>query len=154
MKRNVELVVISDVHLGTYGCHAQELLNYLKSIKPETLILNGDIVDMWQFKKSYFPELHLRVINKIFRLSLNGTKVFYLTGNHDEQLRRFTDMNFGNFHLRDSLELILHGKKHWFFHGDVFDASVMRTPWLAKMGCFPQNFIKRLTPLLNHTKRS
>jgi UDP-2,3-diacylglucosamine pyrophosphatase LpxH len=149
MKRNVELVVISDVHLGTYGCHAQELLNYLKSIKPETLILNGDIVDMWQFKKSYFPDLHLRVINKIVRLSLNGTKVYYLTGNHDEQLRRFTDMNFGNFHLRDSLELILQGKKHWFFHGDVFDASVMRTPWLAKIGGYSYDRLVRLNKAVN-----
>jgi UDP-2,3-diacylglucosamine pyrophosphatase LpxH len=149
MKRNVELVVISDVHLGTYGCHAQELLNYLKSIKPETLILNGDIVDMWQFKKSYFPDLHLRVINKIIRLSLNGTKVYYLTGNHDEQLRRFTDMNFGNFHLRDSLELILHGKKHWFFHGDVFDASVMQTPWLAKIGGYSYDRLVRFNKVVN-----
>lgn len=149
MKRKVELVVISDVHLGTYGCHAQEILNYLKSIKPETLILNGDIVDMWQFKKSYFPDVHMRIINKIIRLSLNGTKVYYLTGNHDDPLRRFTDMNFGNFHLRDSLELILNGKKHWFFHGDVFDASVMQTPWLAKIGGYSYDRLVWLNRVIN-----
>ncbi|MEL7124183.1 MAG: UDP-2,3-diacylglucosamine diphosphatase, partial [Bacteroidota bacterium] len=55
MKRELDIVIISDVHLGTYGCHAKELLNYLKSVKVETLILNGDVIDMWQFKKSYFP---------------------------------------------------------------------------------------------------
>ncbi len=149
MKRKVELVVISDIHLGTYGCHAQEILNYLKSIKPETLILNGDIVDMWQFKKSYFPDIHMRVINKIIRLSLNGTKVYYLTGNHDDPLRRFTDMNFGNFHLRDSLELILNGKKHWFFHGDVFDISIIQTPWLAKIGGYSYDRLVWLNKTFN-----
>ncbi|MEH6406333.1 MAG: UDP-2,3-diacylglucosamine diphosphatase, partial [Leeuwenhoekiella sp.] len=69
MKRKVELVVISDVHLGTYGSHAQELLYYLQSIKPKTLILNGDIIDIWQFRKRYFPKSHLQVIKKIMSLA-------------------------------------------------------------------------------------
>ena len=98
-KRKVELVVISDVHLGTYGCHAKELLAYLSSIKPKTLILNGDIIDIWQFRKSYFPQSHLKVIKKIISLSSKGTKVYYLTGNHDEFLRKFTDLHLGNLSL-------------------------------------------------------
>ena len=68
-KRVVELAVISDVHLGTFGCHAKELLNYLNSISPKTLILNGDIIDIWQFRKRYFPKSHLAVIQKIIDLS-------------------------------------------------------------------------------------
>jgi UDP-2,3-diacylglucosamine pyrophosphatase LpxH len=64
-KRIVDIVVLSDVHLGTYGCHAKELLSYLSTIKPKTLILNGDIIDIWQFRKSYFPKSHLKVVKKL-----------------------------------------------------------------------------------------
>ncbi len=134
MKRKVELVVVSDVHLGTFGCHAQELFNYLKSIKPDCLILNGDIIDMWQFKKSYFPKEHLLVINRILKLVTNGTKVYYITGNHDEMLRRFSGFSNGNFHLRDQLVLNINKKKIWFFHGDAFDGSILKARWLAKIG--------------------
>lgn len=67
MKRELDIAVISDVHLGTYGCHAKELLNYLGSIKPKTLILNGDFIDIWQFKKNWFPADHLKVIQKLLK---------------------------------------------------------------------------------------
>ncbi|MTH15368.1 UDP-2,3-diacylglucosamine diphosphatase [Flavobacterium sp. LC2016-01] len=133
-KRNVELVVLSDVHLGTYGSHAKELNNYLSSIKPKTLVLNGDIIDAWQFRKSYFPKAHLRVIQRIIGMASKGTKVYYITGNHDEILRKFTDMNMGNFSLLDKLVLELDDKKAWIFHGDVFDASVQHSKWIAKLG--------------------
>ena len=83
-KRHVDVVVISDLHLGTYGCHAKEIVNYLQSISPNLLILNGDIVDGWQFNKRYFPAAHLEVINEILNLQHNGTRVVYITGNHDE----------------------------------------------------------------------
>ena len=86
-KREVEVVVISDVHLGTYGSHAKELLRYLKSIKPKTLILNGDIIDIWQFSKSYWPESHMKVVRRIMKFISVGTPVYYLTGNQDEMLR-------------------------------------------------------------------
>lgn len=133
-KRNVELVIISDVHLGTYGSHAKELNNYLSSIKPKTLVLNGDIIDAWQFRKSYFPKSHLKVIQRIIGMASKGTKVFYITGNHDEILRKFSDMNMGNFSLVDKLVLELDDKKAWIFHGDVFDASVQHSKWIAKLG--------------------
>lgn len=133
-KRKVEVVVISDVHLGTYGCHAKELMDYLSSIKPKILILNGDIIDIWQFRKSYFPPNHLKVLKKIISLSSKGTKVYYLTGNHDELLRKFTDIHLGNFSLLNKLTLDLDGKKAWIFHGDVFDASITHAKWLAKLG--------------------
>ncbi len=128
------MVVISDVHLGTFGCHAKELVNYLSTIKPKILILNGDIIDIWQFRKSYFPPSHLKVIKKIISLSSKGTKVYYLTGNHDELLRKFTDLHLGNLSLLNKLVLDLDGKKAWIFHGDVFDASINHAKWLAKLG--------------------
>jgi UDP-2,3-diacylglucosamine pyrophosphatase LpxH len=133
-KRKIELVVISDVHLGTYGSHATELNRYLCSIKPKVLVLNGDIIDIWQFRKSYFPKTHLKVIQKIISLATKGTKVYYITGNHDEMLRKFSEMNMGNFALVDKLVLELDDKKAWIFHGDVFDASVQHAQWIAKMG--------------------
>ncbi len=133
-KRKVELVVLSDIHLGTYGSHAVELNTYLSSIKPKTLVLNGDIIDIWQFRKSYFPSTHLKVIQKIMSLASKGTKVYYITGNHDEMLRKFSDMNLGNISLLDKLVLNLDGKKAWIFHGDIFDASVNHAKWIAKLG--------------------
>lgn len=134
MKREVDLVVISDVHLGTYGCHAEELLRYLKSIKPKTLILNGDIIDIWQFSKHYWPDAHMKVIKQIVSMMSKGVNVYYLTGNHDEMLRKFSDFRMGTFRLMDKIVLDLDGKKAWFFHGDVFDVTMQHSKWLAKLG--------------------
>lgn len=133
-KRKPKIVILSDLHLGTYGCHAKELLNYLKSILPEILILNGDIIDIWNFKKRYFPKEHLSVIFEIIKLSQKGTVVYYLTGNHDDLLRHFSGSDFGNIKLLDKLVLKIRGKNYWFFHGDVFDASIQHARWLAKLG--------------------
>lgn len=148
-KRSVELVVISDVHLGTYGCHAKELLEYLNSIKPKTLILNGDIIDIWNFRKSYFPKSHLKVIKKLLSFSTKGTKVYYLTGNHDEMLRKFSDTHMGNFSLVDKIVLELDGKKAWFFHGDVFDSSVHSAKWIAKLGGIGYDYLILLNRFVN-----
>ena len=149
MKRKLEIAVISDTHLGTRGCHAKELLNYLKSIKPDTLVLNGDIIDMWQFNKSYFPQEHIKVLNRLLKMSLNGTKVYYITGNHDDPLRNFSDLSMGNVHLRDSLTLQIGGKKCWFFHGDVFDTSVIRFRWLSKLGGKSYDLLVQLNRTVN-----
>jgi UDP-2,3-diacylglucosamine pyrophosphatase LpxH len=148
-KRKVEVVVISDVHLGTFGCHAKELLQYLSSIKPKILILNGDIIDIWQFRKSYFPQSHLKVIKKIISLSSKGTKIYYLTGNHDELLRKFTDLHLGNLNLLNKLVLNLDGKKAWIFHGDVFDASINHAKWLAKLGGWGYDLLILINRFLN-----
>nr|WP_294791817.1 UDP-2,3-diacylglucosamine diphosphatase [uncultured Mucilaginibacter sp.] len=133
-KREVDIVIISDVHLGTYGCHAKELLKYLKSIKPKILILNGDIIDIWQFSKSYWPEAHMKVVRRILKFVTDGVPVYYLTGNHDEMLRKFADMNLGSFQLLNKLVLNIDGKKAWIFHGDVFDVTMQHSKWLAKLG--------------------
>jgi UDP-2,3-diacylglucosamine pyrophosphatase LpxH len=133
-KRKIELAVLSDLHLGTYGCHAKEILNYLKSIEPETLVLNGDVIDIWQFSKRYWPKSHHKVISRIFKMMNQGTKVYYITGNHDEMLRKFTDFELGGLTLCNKLILELDGKKTWFFHGDVFDVSIQHSKILAKLG--------------------
>lgn len=133
-KRELDLVVISDVHLGTYGCHAKELLQYLKSIKPKTLILNGDIIDIWQFSKSYWPESHMKVVRRIMKFVTEGVPVYYLTGNHDEMLRKFADFSLGSFCIENKIVLNLNGKNAWIFHGDVFDVTMQHSKWLAKLG--------------------
>lgn len=133
-KREVDIVVISDVHLGTYGCQAKELLRYLKSIKPKILILNGDIIDIWQFSKSYWPEAHTKVLRRILKFVTDGVPVYYLTGNHDEMLRKFADFNLGSLQLLNKVLLNIDGKKAWIFHGDVFDVTMQHSKWLAKLG--------------------
>jgi len=152
-KRQVDLVVVSDVHLGTYGCHAVEFLEYLSSIDPKTLILNGDIIDGWQFRKSYFPEAHLEVIKKLISMSFEKTKIYYLTGNHDEFLRKFTDLELGNISLLNKIVLDLDGKKGWFFHGDVFDATIVKAKWLAKLGGFGYDLLILFNRFINKVLR-
>lgn len=133
-RRKTEVVIISDVHLGTYGCHAAELVEYLRSIKPGMLILNGDIIDIWQFSKNYFPKKHMQVVKEIIKLASKGVPVHYITGNHDEMLRKFAGFEIGNLNICNKMLLDLDGKKAWIFHGDVFDVTMQHAKWLTKLG--------------------
>ncbi len=149
LTRKVEVAVISDVHLGTYGCQAKQLLTYLNSIQPKKLILNGDIIDIWQFSKRYFPKSHLRVLKKIIDMASEGVEVIYITGNHDEMLRKFSGSVMGNISIVDKKVLILDGKKAWFFHGDVFDTSIQNAKWLAKLGGYGYDSLILFNRLIN-----
>ncbi len=134
-KKKLDILVLSDIHLGTYGCHAKELLHYLKSVKPKTVILNGDIIDIWQFSKRYWPKSHMKVIKHLMDWVSKGVKVYYITGNHDEMLRKFVGFKMGSLRIVNKVILDLHdGKKAWFFHGDVFDVTMQHSKWLAKLG--------------------
>lgn len=133
-KRKVDLVILSDIHLGTYGCHATELLKYLKSIDPGRLVLNGDIIDMWQFSTRYWPISHMQVVRHLTGLITKQKKVHYLTGNHDEMLRKFKGFRVGSFKVENKLLLRLNGKRAWIFHGDVFDVTMKHARWLARLG--------------------
>lgn len=149
LKRKIEIAIISDVHLGTYGCHAKQLLTYLNSIEPKTLVLNGDIIDIWQFNKRYFPKSHLRVIKKIMEMAEEGTEVIYITGNHDEMLRKFSDTTIGKISIVDKAVIKLNGKKAWIFHGDVFDISIQNAKWLAKLGGYGYDMLILLNRSVN-----
>lgn len=153
MKRELDIVVISDIHLGTYGCHARELHHYLKSIQPKTLILNGDIFDMWNFRKSYFPTEHMEVVRRLLKMAVNGTRIYYLTGNHDDVLRKVGEMSLGLINLRNKLVFQVDGRTHWVFHGDVFDSSIQRARWLAKLGSEGYDVLIRINRLINRTRR-
>ncbi|HVU54420.1 MAG TPA: UDP-2,3-diacylglucosamine diphosphatase [Puia sp.] len=154
-KRPVDVVVLSDVHLGTYGCRAKELVNYLKSITPNILILNGDIIDGWQFTKRYFPTAHMMVLKEILQFITNGARVFYITGNHDEMMRRYTDIQIGNFTLTDKLVLEIDNKMTWIFHGDVFDNTTKGgAKILAKLGSSGYEGLILFNRLINFILRS
>jgi len=149
VKRKLDVCVLSDIHLGTYGCHANELLDYLHQIDTEILVLNGDIIDAWQFKKKYFPKSHVSVLQHILQLSRNGTKVFYLAGNHDEFLRRHIPLQMESFYLDNKLVLEINNERLWFFHGDVFDASIQGSKWLAKLGGKGYDWLIRMNHIIN-----
>lgn len=134
-KRKIDILVLSDVHLGTYGCHAKELLFYLKTVKPQTVVLNGDIIDIWQFSKRYWPKSHMKVVKYLMQWMSKGVKIYYITGNHDETLRKFVGFELGSLSIVNKLVLELdNSKRAWFFHGDVFDVTMQHSKWLAKLG--------------------
>jgi UDP-2,3-diacylglucosamine pyrophosphatase LpxH len=148
--REAEIVVLSDLHLGTYGCHAKEIVQYLRHIRPKWLILNGDIIDGWQFSKRYFPASHLQVIKEILNLTEHGTRVVYITGNHDEMLRRYSGWQLSHFQLTDKLVLEIDGKMTWIFHGDVFDATTKGSAkFIAKLGGIGYDWLILLNRLIN-----
>ncbi|HEY1061102.1 MAG TPA: UDP-2,3-diacylglucosamine diphosphatase [Daejeonella sp.] len=149
-KRQIDIIVISDVHLGTYGCRAKELLHYLKSIKPKIVVLNGDIIDIWQFSKSYWPKSHMKVIKHLMNWLSKGVKVYYVTGNHDEMLRKFEGFKMGSFQIVNKLVLELdNNEKAWIFHGDVFDVTMQHSKWLAKLGAVGYDSLIMINSLAN-----
>lgn len=153
-KRKLDVSVVSDVHLGTYGSKANELVQYLRSIQPQILILNGDIIDGWQFNKRYFPKAHLQVLKEVLCMMTHGTRVIYITGNHDEMLRRYSDIELGNFLLTDKLVMEINGKMTWIFHGDVFDNTTQGAArFWAKLGSTGYGMLILINRLINRLLR-
>jgi len=131
------------------------LVNYLKSIAPSILILNGDIIDGWQFTKRYFPAAHMMVLKEILQFITNGTRVFYITGNHDEMMRKYTDIQIGNFALTDKLVLEIDNKMTWIFHGDVFDNTTKGSAKiLAKLGSSGYELLILFNRMINFILKS
>ena len=148
-KRELDICVISDLHLGTFGCHAKELNDYLKSISPKRLVLNGDVIDIWNFRKRYFPKSHLKVIRTLLKMAANGVKIDYLTGNHDEALRRFVGFDLGNIKLSNKLIIEQDDKQIWIFHGDVFDISIQQAKFIAKLGGWGYDLLIWINRIIN-----
>ncbi|MPQ46397.1 UDP-2,3-diacylglucosamine diphosphatase [Marinifilum sp. N1E240] len=150
VKREVEVLVLSDIHLGTKGCRAEELLKYLNSIQPKKVILNGDIVDIWQFKKRYWPKSHMRIIKHFTSLLSKGIPIFYITGNHDELLRKFEGFTLGKLSIVNKLILNINGKKAWVFHGDVFDITMQYAKWLTRLGSIGYDLLIMINSAVNY----
>lgn len=149
MKRKVEVVIISDVHLGTYGSQTVPLLAYLNSIEPKIVVLNGDIIDGWQFSRKYFPTSHVEVVKKILDWISQGVQLYYITGNHDEMMRKFVGFGVSNAKIVNKVVLPLDGKLAWIFHGDVFDVTMRHSKWIAKMGADGYGFLILLNKAVN-----
>ncbi|MFN5791602.1 MAG: UDP-2,3-diacylglucosamine diphosphatase [Burkholderiales bacterium] len=127
---------ISDIHLGTPGCKADFLLDFLRCNESKHLYLVGDIIDGWQLKKGwYWRQSHNDVVQKILRKARKGTKVTYIAGNHDEALRQFLGMAFGDIQILDeTTHTMLDGRELWVTHGDLFDGVIQHAKWLAYLG--------------------
>jgi UDP-2,3-diacylglucosamine pyrophosphatase LpxH len=132
----VRTVWISDLHLGTPGCQAVALLDFLRHVECETLFLVGDIIDGWQLKRSwYWPQSHNDVVQKLLRKARKGTRVIFVPGNHDEFARRYLGHNFGGVDVVDEyIHTLADGRRLWVTHGDLFDGVVQCARWLAIVG--------------------
>jgi UDP-2,3-diacylglucosamine pyrophosphatase LpxH len=142
---------ISDLHLGTPGCQAEALLDFLRRTRCETLFLVGDIVDGWQLKRSWFwPQAHNDVVQKLLRKARKGTRVIFVPGNHDEFARRYLGHNFGGIEVvEDWIHETADGRLLWVTHGDLFDGVVQCAKWLAHVGDQMYEFTLRLNRHLN-----
>ena len=140
MKRNLDILVISDLHLGTYGCEADEVLAYLDSINADKIVINGDFVDIMLFNKRFWPSSHMKVIKYFLDLISKGKEIYYVTGNHDELMRKFLNFKIQNFKIVNQIVLDTAKGKVWIFHGDVFDFSI-QTQWLTKLAGFLYDYM-------------
>ncbi len=142
---------ISDLHLGTPGCQAEALLDFLRHTECETLYLVGDIVDGWQLRRNwYWPQAHNDVVQKLLRKARKGTRVIFIPGNHDEFARRYLHLNFGGITVaEDWVHETADGRKLWVIHGDLFDGVIQCAKWLAHVGDSLYEFTLRLNRHLN-----
>ncbi len=154
-KRRFRTVWISDIHLGTAGCKAAMLVDFLRSIECETLYLVGDIVDGWRLRKGwYWPDAHNEVIRRVLKLAHRGTRVVFVAGNHDEMLRDYAGMTFGGIELAlEAIHVTADGRKLLVTHGDSFDGVVLYARWLAFLGDQAYALLLRANILFNRVRR-
>jgi UDP-2,3-diacylglucosamine pyrophosphatase LpxH len=149
-------IFISDIHLGTRFSKAEEFLNFLKHTESDNLIFVGDIIDGWAIKRKFrWLQAHSDIIQKVLKKARKGTKVFLITGNHDEFLRPFAPLLMG-----DNLEIVnelsytsLDGKQYLITHGDFFDSITMTHRWLAIAGDIGYDFVLFLNHILNSFRK-
>ena len=152
---NFRSVFISDVHLGYRGCAAAPLLEFLTQARFENLFLLGDIVDLHAMRRSvYWPKEHNEVLRRIFRLAGTGTRVVYVPGNHDEDLRAYAGAHFSGIEIvRDAMHTTADGRRLWLLHGDEFDSVVKCSPWLSWLGTRIYDLLLAANPAVNGLRR-
>ncbi|MCK6424618.1 MAG: UDP-2,3-diacylglucosamine diphosphatase [Burkholderiaceae bacterium] len=150
-RERLRSVFISDLHLGTPGCQAEALLDFLRCVECEQLYLVGDIIDGWQLRRRWFwPQSHNDVVQKILRKARKGTRVIYVPGNHDEFARRYVQHSFGGVEVvEDCVHVTADGRRLWVMHGDLFDGVVQCARWLAHLGDHLYEFSLELNRHLN-----
>ena len=148
---SVRTAFISDVHLGTPGCQAEALLDFLRAVECERLYLVGDIIDGWQLRRRwYWPQAHNDVVQKLLRKARKGTQVILVPGNHDEFARRYLGHNFGGVEVvEDCIHRTADGRRLWVMHGDLFDGVVQYAKWLAYVGDSLYEMLLKLNRHLN-----
>ncbi len=150
----VRTVWISDIHLGTPGCQADALLDFLRHSECETMYLVGDIIDGWQLRRSwYWPQAHNDVVQKILRKARRGTKVIFVPGNHDEFARKYVAHNFGGVDVMDeAIHVTADGRRLWITHGDLFDGVIQCAKWLAYAGDIAYEFTLKVNRHFNRAR--
>jgi len=154
-RRKYRTVWISDVHLGTRGCNAVMLVDFLRAIECETLYLVGDIVDGWRLRKGwYWPDAHNEVVRRVLKMAHRGTRIVFIAGNHDEMLRDYAGMNFGGVELAlEAVHETADGRRLLVTHGDSFDGVVLYARWLAFLGDKAYGLLLRLNIVFNALRR-
>jgi UDP-2,3-diacylglucosamine pyrophosphatase LpxH len=154
LRPRLRAVFVSDIHLGTPGCQAVALLDFLKHHPSEQLYLVGDIVDGWQLRRRwYWPQAHNDVVQKLLRRARKGCRIVYVPGNHDEFARQFAGHGFGGIEVvQEAVHVTADGRRLWVLHGDAFDGVIQCAKWLAYVGDNLYEFTLRLNRHLNHLR--
>ena len=154
-RRTYRTVWISDIHLGTRGCNAGMLIDFLDHVDSDTMYLVGDIIDGWRLKKKfYWPDAHNDIIWRIMKRAKRGTRIVYIPGNHDEMFRQFTGMNFGGVEIRrQAVHETADGRRLLVLHGDEFDAITLSHRWLAHLGDAAYTMMMTLNRWVNAYRR-
>lgn len=149
--KHCRTIWISDLHLGTPGCQAKRLLEFLKSTESETLYLVGDIIDGWQLKRRwYWDQTHNNIVQTVLKKAKKGTNVIFVPGNHDEAARQFIELDFGGIQVRDELvHTTANGKRMLVLHGDRFDGVIACAKWLAYLGDSMYTVILKINQVFN-----
>ena len=153
--RRYKSIFLSDIHLGTRGCNADYLLEFIKYHDADNFYLVGDIVDCWKLKKNwYWPQAHNDVVQKILRKARKGSRVIYITGNHDEIFRDYFGIHFGGIEVaEEAVHIAADGKKYLVMHGDAFDGVLLNAKWLAYLGDWAYETCLKLNTVFNYCRR-
>jgi UDP-2,3-diacylglucosamine pyrophosphatase LpxH len=153
-RRRFRTIWISDIHLGTRGCNADMLIDFLDSTDSETLYLVGDIIDGWRLKKRfYWPAAHNDIVWRILKRAKRGTRIIYVPGNHDEMLRPYAGLNFGGVEIRrNAIHETADGRRLLVLHGDEFDTIMLAHRWLAHVGDFAYELMMKLNYVVNRVR--
>ena len=154
-RRRFRTIWISDIHLGTRGCNAAMLIDFLDNVDSDIIYLVGDIIDGWRLKKRfYWPASHNDVVWRLMKRAKRGTRVVYIPGNHDEMFRQFTGMNFGGVEIRrKAIHTTADGRKLLVLHGDEFDTIMLAHRWLAFVGDAAYTTLMRLNVVVNAVRQ-
>ena len=153
--RRYKTIFISDLHIGSTQCQADTLLDFLKHNESETLYLVGDIIDFWALsKRVYWPRDHNTIIQKILRKARHDTKVIYVPGNHDENVREYDEHVFGDIEVRNSIvHTTVDGKRFLVVHGDEYDTIAKYHQWIAKLGSKGYDFLLEVNRAVRAVRR-